>query len=132
MAMADRLMIEAGTPGTVLMERAGAAVARAAARRVTTRRRSDGRIAIFCGPGNNGGDGFVAARHLAAEGFDVGLGLLGAREDLRRDAAWAAQSWNGPISSLEAIALEDADLAIAAIFGAGLARNVEGLAKDAI
>jgi len=132
MAEADRLTIEAGTPGTILMERAGAAVARAAARLVAARRRPAGRIAVFCGPGNNGGDGFVAARHLVAEGFDVRLALLGARADLRGDAAAAAASWTGPVLPFEAVEVEDADLVIDAIFGAGLGRNVEGAAKNAI
>ena len=65
MAEADRLTIAGGTPGTLLMEQAGAAVAREAARLVSPK----ARIAVFCGPGNNGGDGFVAARLLAAQGF---------------------------------------------------------------
>jgi hydroxyethylthiazole kinase-like uncharacterized protein yjeF len=132
MAKADQLTIEAGTPGTVLMERAGAAVARAAARLVAARRHAGGRIAIFCGPGNNGGDGFVAARHLAAEGFEVRLGLLGARADLSGAAAWAADGWTGSFASLDVVELEEADLAIAAIFGAGLTRDIEGNAKQAI
>jgi ADP-dependent NAD(P)H-hydrate dehydratase / NAD(P)H-hydrate epimerase len=132
MALADRLTAEAGTPGTVLMERAGAAVARAAQRLVAAGRRSGGRIAIFCGPGNNGGDGFVAARHLTHEGFDVSLGLMGAQDTLRGEAAWAAQNWGGAVHSFEAVDLEGADLAIAAIFGAGLGRLVEGAAKEAI
>jgi hydroxyethylthiazole kinase-like uncharacterized protein yjeF len=132
MAEADGLTIEAGTPGIVLMERAGAAVARAAARLITARRRPPGRIAVFCGPGNNGGDGFVAARHLVAEGFDVRLALLGARADLRRDAAAAAAGWTSPILPFDAVELEDVDLVIAAIFGAGLGRDVEGAAKTAI
>ena len=114
------------------MERAGTALARAAARLVAVRRHSGGRIAIFCGPGNNGGDGFVAARHLAAGGFEVGLGLLGSRAELSGDAAWAADGWTGSVASLDAVELEDADLAIDALFGAGLSRDVEGNAKKAI
>jgi hydroxyethylthiazole kinase-like uncharacterized protein yjeF len=132
MAVADRLTIEAGTPGIVLMERAGAAVARTAAHLMTARGCARGRIAIFCGPGNNGGDGFVAARHLIAEGFEVSLGLFGARADLRGDAAWAAEGWAGPVTALDAVALEAADLAIDALFGAGLTRAIEGDAEDAI
>ncbi len=65
MSQADRFAISAGTPGIVLMERAGLAVADEAARRA----RSRGRIAVICGPGGNGGDGFVAARLLSQRGY---------------------------------------------------------------
>ena len=93
MAEADRMTIAGGTPGSVLMENAGAAVATEAARLLPRH----GRVAVCCGPGNNGGDGFVAARVLAAQEFSVELGLLGARDGLRGDAALAAKSWTGKI-----------------------------------
>ena len=69
------MTIAGGTPGIVLMERAGAAVADEAARMARAR----GRIAILCGPGGNGGDGFIAARLLAERGYRVELCLLGER-----------------------------------------------------
>src|ERR1700760_1740628 len=62
MAQADRLTITAGMPGAALMEKAGAAVARA----VLRRHPPGSRVAVVAGPGNNGGDGFVTARHPAA------------------------------------------------------------------
>ncbi len=132
MAAADRLTIQSGIPGAVLMQHAGAAVAKAAMRLMSALRLRGGRVAVFCGPGNNGGDGFVAAQHLHVEGYQVSLGLLGAREDLQGDAAGAAQAWSGPIARFEDVQLEEADLAIAAIFGAGLSRDVEGAARTAI
>jgi hydroxyethylthiazole kinase-like uncharacterized protein yjeF len=125
MAEADRLTIALGTPGSVLMEQAGAAVASEAASLVPRH----SRIAVFCGPGNNGGDGFVAARVLARQEFTIALGLLGALDQLRGDAALAAKSWTGKILALEELDLDSADLAIDALFGAGLARDLDGPAK---
>lgn len=132
MALADRLTIASGIPGATLMEHAGAAVAKAASRLLALRHPHAGRIAIFCGPGNNGGDGFVAARHLQADGFKISLGLLGPRRNLKGEAAPAAQAWTGAVERFEDVDLEGADLAIAAIFGAGLDRDVEGPARAAI
>ena len=125
MAEADRLTIAGGTPGSVLMEQAGAAVANEAERLLPRH----GRVAVCCGPGNNGGDGFVAARILAAQEFTVELGLLGARDRLRGDAALAAKSWTGKILAVEELDLDSADLVIDALFGAGLARDLNGAAK---
>ncbi len=125
---ADRLTIAAGMPGSALMERAGAAVAKEAARLAPRH----GRIAVFCGPGNNGGDGFVAARLLAAQDFVVDLGLLGSLDGLRGDAALAAKSWMGKIHAIGELGLESADLVIDALFGAGLARDLDGPAKDLV
>ena len=87
---------------------------------------SHGRIAVLCGPGNNGGDGFVAARQLALQEFAVDLALLGTRKRLRGDAALAAGLWKGDVRAIEDIDLETADLAIDALFGAGLARDLDG------
>ncbi len=130
MAMADRLTIEAGTPGTVLMERAGAAVADAA--RQMLARSDGGRVAILCGPGNNGGDGFVAARYLRTMGFSVQAGLLGSVVSLKGDAADAARAWTGRIASAALVELEEADLVIDALFGAGLTRDIDGRARSIV
>lgn len=128
MAEADRLTIAGGTPGSSLMEQAGAAVANEAARLAPP----NCRFAVFCGPGNNGGDGFVAARLLARQGFAIELGLLGSREALRGDAAAAAGRWTGGIHAIEDVDLETAGIAIDALFGAGLARDLEGPAKAVV
>jgi ADP-dependent NAD(P)H-hydrate dehydratase / NAD(P)H-hydrate epimerase len=128
MAEADRQTIGGGTPGSALMEHAGAAVAKAAAELLPPH----GRAGIFCGPGNNGGDGFVAGRVLAEQGFDVELALLGSAERLHGDAAQAAKSWTGKILLMEELALESCDLVIDALFGSGLARDLDGQAKALI
>src|SRR3954466_6288342 len=127
MGEADRLTIAAGTPGIELMENAGRAVADAVSRRWPKRP-----IAALCGPGNNGGDGFVTARILAERGWPVRLGLLGAREALKGDAALAAAGWRGPIEPLSETALDGAGLVVDAIFGAGLSRSIEGAAAEAV
>lgn len=118
MAMADRWTIEAGTPGIVLMERAGAGLA-ARVRDLW----DGGRILVLAGPGNNGGDGFVAARHLHGWGFDVAVHHLGALAELRGDAALAAQAYPGATVPLAAdLDLDGVGLVVDALFGAGLSR----------
>jgi NAD(P)H-hydrate epimerase len=132
MAEADRLTIVGGIPGSVLMENAGRAVADAVARRWPRRP-----VLVLCGPGNNGGDGFVAARILAGRGWPVRLLLLGEREALKGDAAAAAGSWQGPVealgeASLANTVLDGASLVVDALFGAGLARSIDGIARAVI
>src|SRR5258708_3052310 len=97
MARADQLTIAAGMPGLDLMLRAGAGVARAAAKLAARQGPARRRIVVACGPGNNGGDGFVAAQWLGERGFDVTLGLLGPPSALHGDAAEAARRFSGTI-----------------------------------
>jgi NAD(P)H-hydrate epimerase len=127
MAEADRLTIAGGIPGTELMERAGRSVADAVSRRWPPRR-----LIVLCGPGNNGGDGFVAARVLAERGWPVRVALLGTVAALRGDAALAAADWRGAVEPLEPAALDDAVLIIDGIFGAGLTRSVDGIARAVV
>ncbi|MGX1788799.1 NAD(P)H-hydrate dehydratase [Bosea sp. NPDC055332] len=122
MAAADAAAIAAGTPGIVLMEKAGRAVADAVTRRV----RPGQRILVLCGPGNNGGDGFVAARLLAERGCRVTLALAGERAALKGDAALAAESWTGPVATVDAVEPARHDLVVDALFGAGLSRPIAG------
>ncbi len=128
MAEADRRTVAAGTPSIELMERAGRAVAEAVAARLPL----GGGVVVACGPGNNGGDGFVTARLLAERGIPVRLHLLGAREALRGDAAEAARRWKGDIRPIAADAFADAGLIVDALFGAGLARDLVGDARAAV
>jgi ADP-dependent NAD(P)H-hydrate dehydratase / NAD(P)H-hydrate epimerase len=127
MAEADRLTIAAGTPGIELMENAGRKVADAVSRRWSPRP-----LIVLCGPGNNGGDGFIAARVLAERGWPVRVALLGAASALRGDGAQAAAGWPGPTEPLQPGVLDGAGLAIDGIFGAGLTRPVEGIARAVI
>src|SRR5258708_13961279 len=127
MARADAATIGGGVPGSDLMEAAGRTVAEAVIERYPTRP-----VVVLCGPGNNGGDGFVAARHLQAQGWPVRLGLLGERAALKGDAAWASASWKGAAVPLSADLLDGSPLVIDALFGAGLARPIEGIAGQVI
>jgi len=127
MDRADRLTIAGGTPGFALMLSAGQAVAEAALDLV-----ADGPIIVVCGPGNNGGDGFVAAAELAAQGRDVSVILMCDREALQGDAASAARGWKYPILPFNPQAIGRPALIIDALFGAGLSRPVEGEAYEMI
>jgi len=126
MAEADRLAVASGLPSIKLMENAGRAVADAVAARG-----APASVIVFAGPGNNGGDGFVAARLLRERGCPVELRLLGARERLRGDAAIAADRYGGPVRPLSGDIPANA-VVIDALFGAGLARAVDGEAAEAI
>jgi ADP-dependent NAD(P)H-hydrate dehydratase / NAD(P)H-hydrate epimerase len=128
MSTADRQTISAGTPGISLMERAGHAVAEAVSRLAA----AGARVAVLAGPGNNGGDGFVAATALAEDGYSVKVGLLGSRNKLRGDAAIAAKNWSGAVDDLTPAILKDADVIVDALFGAGLDRPIEGTAASVI
>ena len=123
MGDADRATKASGIDGFGLMEAAGGAVAVAVGVRWLMRP-----VTVLCGPGNNGGDGFVAARHLADAGWPVKLALLGSRDKLSGEAAHAASLWKGPIAAFSSECLEGAGIVIDAIFGAGLSRPLDGKA----
>jgi hydroxyethylthiazole kinase-like uncharacterized protein yjeF len=124
MGRADRFAIDHGVPGYELMLAAGRAVADAAIEI------GGHRILVLAGPGNNGGDGLVAARFLMEAGYDVRVALLGHPGKLQGDAATAYGDFKGPVETLDsADAGEfdlDADLVVDALFGAGLTRGITG------
>jgi hydroxyethylthiazole kinase-like uncharacterized protein yjeF len=117
MRAAEQRAIDGGTSVEQLMERAGAALAEAAYRFVGSMP-----ALVLCGPGNNGGDGYVAARHLAARGVTVRVAAL---SEPKSDAAkWARSEWRGdvePVSHSTAAA----PLVVDALFGTGLKRGLD-------
>jgi ADP-dependent NAD(P)H-hydrate dehydratase / NAD(P)H-hydrate epimerase len=120
MIEADRLTVASGIPGTELMRSAGAAVAREIVRRWPACR-----VSILCGPGNNGGDGFVVANELAGAGWPVRLALLGPRDRLKGDAQYHSARWNGPVEALTPKSVDGAELVVDALFGSGLSRALD-------
>ena len=127
MATADRLSIAGGVEGYRLMQSAGAAVADAARDMA-----EDGEILVLAGPGNNGGDGFVAASLLRRHGRAVRVAMLGERNALKGDAALAARDYDGPFETLGSGTDLSAELIIDALLGAGLARPLDGAAKATV
>lgn len=136
-----RTIAEAGIPGSVLMENAGRGVAEVAVRRFAAQ--YPGPVLILCGRGNNGGDGFVAARHLRAAGWEVRVVLLAERAAVSGDAALMLaelQQEGGTVN--EAVneaaladllaAAADCRLCIDALLGTGFARPPDGLLATAI
>jgi len=125
MYRADALAVTAGASSLTLMENAGRAVAEEIVRRYGARP-----TLVACGPGNNGGDGFVVARYLKAWGWKVRIGLLGERAKLKGDAAAMAEKWDGVIEA--GIETHGAELVVDALFGAGLSRDFPVELADAI
>ena len=126
MARADAAAPGLGVLGSVLMENAGRAVARAIAARMRPCR-----TLVLAGPGNNGGDGYVAARLLAHRGWPVSVAAL-APPRAGSDAEHAAARWRGPMAHFGVAASASADLVIDAVFGAGLSRDVGGRTADTL
>ena len=117
MRVAEQAAIDGGTGVEELMERAGAALAEAAYRFAGPMP-----ALVLCGPGNNGGDGYVSARHLAERGISVRVAAI---SDPKTDAAKRARSeWKGEVETLGADT-KSAPLVIDALFGIGLKRGLE-------
>jgi NAD(P)H-hydrate epimerase len=123
MYRADALAIAAGVPSLTLMENAGRAVAEEIVRRYGARP-----TLVLCGPGNNGGDGFVVARYLKRWGWPVRVALYGDRTGLKGDAAVMADRWGSAVE--QSISVSGAGLIVDALFGAGLSKPFpEGIAE---
>ncbi len=126
MARADAASPALGVSGPALMANAGNAVARAMRARFTPCR-----TLVLAGPGNNGGDGYVAARLLQQQGWPVAVAAL-APPRAGSDAADAASRWHGPSAPFIPGEAARAELVIDAVFGAGLARDVGGVVADTL
>jgi len=127
MKEADRLTIASGIDAATLMENAGRPVACE-----IQKRWAPCPVIVLCGPGSNGGDGFVAARRLAEADWPVRIALLVPRDSLRGQEAHHAALWRGPVEPMTPAALEGAELVIDAIFGAGLSRPLDGAAAQTL
>ncbi len=127
MGEADRLAVAGGVPAALLMEHAGQTVAREVMQRWSARP-----VTVLCGPGANGGDGFVAARALAGAGWPVRVALLGPGDRLTGEARHNAELWRGVVEPLAPAVLDGAALVVDAVFGAGLNRAIEGTARDTL
>lgn len=126
-ATADRLSAEAGVSVSALMRAAGEAIARAVLERFP-----GCPVLVLCGPGNNGGDGFVAAQVLANAGADVRVACLVDPRTLKGDAAAAAADLQRPIertAGLDWAGLDRRTVVVDALFGAGLSRPLDGEAR---
>jgi NAD(P)H-hydrate epimerase len=136
----DRWTIEHGTPGPVLMERAGVGATRVLRARLGRSRRP---VVIVCGRGNNGGDGFVIARHLRRARIPVEVWLAAKPDEVRDDAAGMLEAWRRTRGRVEDLStpervpalvarLAGAGAVVDAIFGTGLNAPVTGVAAAAI
>ena len=124
MYQADAAAIERGIAGQVLMEAAGWHVATAIRRRFSPRQ-----VVVLCGPGNNGGDGFVVARLLDGWGWPVRLAMEGTPDRLKGDAATMSRRWKGPVLPLDSTILAGEPLVVDGLFGAGLSRPLDGAVR---
>lgn len=119
MAQADKLAVENGVASMTLMENAGQAVAYEVSQRFPLQP-----VLVLCGPGNNGGDGFVVARLLSERGWPVRLGLTCVKGELSGDAAMMARMWGGNVEKAMPEMCADFGIIVDALLGSGLARDV--------
>jgi hydroxyethylthiazole kinase-like uncharacterized protein yjeF len=128
MRRAEQITIDKGTPSITLMENAGRGVAEDVVRRFPR----GSKVLVCCGPGNNGGDGFVCARTLRERGYHVRLALLCKPEELRPDPREMARRWDETIEPLTPRAIDGAEVVVDAIWGSGLKGPVNGVVAEII
>lgn len=128
MIRAEKLAIESGTSSLTLMENAGSAVAEDVVRRFAR----GSKLIVLCGPGRNGGDGFVAARRLRERGFHIRLALLGEKEKLPPESMEMAKRWDESIEPMSLQCLDGAQVVVDAIFGTGLKDEIRDVPAQMI
>lgn len=127
MGEADRLAVAAGVKSFRLMQAAAKAVADVILEHYYQRS-----VLVLCGPGNNGGDGFLVAQILKERGWPVQARLFDQKEKVSGDAALALGEWTGRVDAPQPTDIGDADLIVDALLGAGMDRDVEGELKTLI
>jgi hydroxyethylthiazole kinase-like uncharacterized protein yjeF len=127
MSKADSETIKSGIQGLFLMENAGKSVSDFIKSKYNKQK-----TLVLCGPGNNGGDGFVVARHLKESGWDVKISSLIDKNSYKNDALVMAKRWNDFIIPFEEISVGDYSLIIDAIFGIGLSKEISGTIASVI
>jgi len=136
----SRAIRELGIPSMVLMENAGLSLVEEVEKRLSE---GPGKISVICGPGNNGGDGMVAARHLADRGHEVLVFLAARKSSFRGDAraqlrilrklGIPVRVVGSPADvEMERRRLENSDVVIDALFGTGLHREIDGLPAESV
>lgn len=125
MGEADRLAVKGGVPSLALMESAGRHVAAEVRKRAPS-----GEVAILCGPGNNGGDGYAAARLLKSQGRKVWVESYGDPARLKGDALEMYRRWDGKTRPISAE--RNSEIVVDALFGAGLSRPLGDDLKDVV
>ena len=121
MSKADAAAVKAGVSSLTLMENAGSAVAGEIMRRWPRRP-----VTVLCGPGNNGGDGYVAARQLRERGWPVRILSAGSGAPRGGDALASAERWGEPVAAASPDLVHAGGLIVDALLGAGLARDLDG------
>ena len=122
----DKYAINQGISGKTLMESAGQQLAATLTEYIGTPLEAGGMVIVLCGPGNNGGDGFVAARHLDELGYPISLRCSVLPSELKGDAKKAANAWRGEVEPISTKGFKEASAIVDCLFGTGLTRPLEG------